>query len=172
MESNLTQISELLKLLEERDQIIGQITNHILDQIRPTALEALAELFGMKEPDIEWLDIQYLDSVILVVCAIRYDPTDSTDYLHKLFNHQYDNENDNVKMMRVGIPVTHVFGPKEELVQFLYSVLDDSVIEKFESSAKNPQKQREDVAFDISKLSIDQQKQFELFSQQTKDIRH
>lgn len=172
MDTNLTQISELIKLLEERDTLLEQITTNILDHIQPT-LEVLAELFGKQRNEIEWLDIQHIEAVILIVCALDYNPKQTTDYLTKLFNSSAEfDSSENLKMIRLGIPVSYVFSEKEKLIEFLYGALDDSVIEKIETSVDISEKISDNNSFDISKLTIEQRKQLELFSEHGMDVKH
>ena len=175
MESDLTQVSELLQLLEERDTVVEQITAHILDKIQSPLLEVLTELFGLPEQNIEWLDVQYMEKVLLIMCAIQYDPKYATAYLRGLFKQPsaIDVVDENMKMIRIGIPISYVFGSRENIIKFLYEVANDSILEKIETTVENSEKISDNVlSFDISRLTKEQIRQMELFDKQGKGAKH
>lgn len=174
MESDLTQVGDLLRLLEEREQVVENITAHILDKLKPNLLDVLSELFGLPQTDIDWLDVQCIDTVLLVICAINYDPNTATAYLRKLFANSstFDSVDENIKMIRIGIPLANVFGPREEIIKFLQEVVDDAVIEKIESTVENSKEISDNTSFDTSKLSQEQIQQLSMFTNQGKGAKH
>lgn len=176
MEAELTQVGELLRLLEERDQTTDYLTSQILEKIRPSVLDTLCELFGLPNEEIDWLDVQIIEQVLLVVCAINYEESHSTPYLKKLFSSSdmVDNVAPNMKMIRIGLPLAYVFGEKKPIIDFLYSVVDEAIIERIESSVDfaNETSDNTQSSFDTSKLTEQQTEQLNLFLNHGRGVKH
>lgn len=174
MDTTLTQIEHLLMLLEERDDTVERITAQVLDTLRPTLLDVLSELFGTSGTDIEWLDVQLIETVLLVICAVNYNADGATPYLKKLFasSDAVESMDENIKMIRIGIPVALAFGSRRDIIKFLHETVDDALIEKIESTVEKSKEISDNNSFDTSKLSSEQLEQLSLFTHQGKGAKH
>ncbi len=174
MDTTLTQIEHLLMLLEEREETIEHLTSQVLATLKPTLLDVLSELFGMSDTNIEWLDVQLIDTVLLIICAVNYNADGATPYLKKLFatSDPVDSMDENIKMIRIGIPVALAFGPRRDIIKFLHDTVDGAIIEKIETTVENTREISDNNSFDTSKLSSEQLEQLSLFTHQGKGAKH
>ena len=118
--------TELLELMAERDEMYDEYTEAIADMIGPTVLNALAELFEADLSKIEWSGISHSlrEASLRITCTIWYDHADDIpQFVQDLTVEMHGEENENVRILHVGIPIDMVFRPQSELVMFFTKVI-------------------------------------------------
>lgn len=152
MNIELEQLSEFLLLMEKREEIINDLTNEIFDRIEPYVLDVLYELFTLPINDIDWIDVQVINNVLMVTCAVAYNPRNIPPFIKQLFIPDSSDYNEDIvhKMIQVGIPINYVFGPRENLLEFFANLVKDSPVDKNKKMLDNR-------SFDISKMNDEDQ---------------
>lgn len=124
MEEKLKQIETLLGMFDARDAMWSKHNRQIAKVITPTAIEALNDLFDLPPENIELVDMQVMETILLIVCNITYDPATTTSmFLQRVDDARRPDTPIQVqRYLRIGIPLAIVFSPKEEILEFLLSV--------------------------------------------------
>lgn len=185
-DEKVKKLEHLLTMFDARDAMWSKHTRQIASVINPTVLDALRELFDVPSDDIEWMDLQIVETVLVIVCNITYDPMlTSSVLLQRVDQAQRPNVPIRVqRLLRIGIPLAVVFSSKEEVIEFLTKLpvettddeytddvnIDDPDLPEYEGAdadAKPPTSSPAGVAqvmgFDTSDLSEDQIKSLMLY---------
>lgn len=152
MNIELEQLSELLLLMEKREEIITDLTNEIFDRIEPYVLDVLYELFDLPIGDVDWIDAQVINKILMVTCAVAYNPRNIPPFIKNLFTPDRSDYNEEVvhKMIQVGVPISYIFGPRENLLEFFATIAKDSPVDKNKKVLDN-------VSFDLSRMNDEDQ---------------
>lgn len=180
MDEKLKQLETLLNMFDARDSMWAKHNKQIAGVVAPTVLEALYELFDLDNDSIEWVDLQIMDNIMLIVCNVTYDPvTTQSTFLHRIDEAARPDTPIQVqRYLRIGVPLAIVFSPKDEIKEFLMRVpvestndnnedLSDEVFEPDhpELTAAIPQRSTGSKVhgFDTSTLDEDQIKRLMLY---------
>lgn len=176
MNTELKQLSELLVIMDAREEIINKLTNKILYKLEPNVLAVLNKLLGIPVDDISWIDVQVIDNVLLLTCTVVYDPFLVTPFIEKLFIADPEDflENTVHKMIRIGVPTPYIFGPTQVLFDFFNDLADNANLGNNKVIVDNIQESSDNTpsAFHISDLSQEQRQQLLLFGKCTNGERH
>lgn len=185
MDDKLRQIEGLLAMFDARDAMWAKHNRQIAGVITATVLDALQELFELPDESIEWVDLQIMENILLVVCNVTYDPaTTQSPFLQRVDEVQQPDRPIQVqRYLRVGVPLAIVFSPKEDIKEFLMRIpvetagddagtaevyepdLDPSEVESDETLVYIPPKSSTKVmGFDTSTLSEEQIKNLMLYN--------
>lgn len=174
MDDLIKKLEMLLTMFDTRDNTFSKNTRQIASVIQPTVLEALYDLFELERDQIEWLDLQVLETMLLVVCNVTYDPaTNTSQFLSKVDEAQRPETPIQVqRLLRVGVPLVLVFSPKDEIKDFLLNVpvettdvVDEDVpVGLYERMANElSSKSQQVMGFDTDGLSDDQVAKLKLY---------
>lgn len=124
MDEKLKQLETLLTMFDARDSMWVKHNKQIAGVIAPTVLEALYELFELDTDSIEWVDLQIMDNIMLIVCNVTYDPVNTrSSFLHRIDEAALPDASIQVqRYLRIGVPLAIVFSPKDEIKEFLMRV--------------------------------------------------
>ena len=180
MDEKLKQLESLLAMFDARDQMWAKHNRQIGNIIAPTVLEALYELLELDHDSVEWVDLQIMENIMLIICNVTYDPvTTQSRFLQRVDEAQRPDTPIQVqRFLRIGVPLAIVFSDKKDIKEFLLRIpvetTDDDggevEIETVASddeedttpslppSSLNPPKRRgaDVMGFDASELSDDQ----------------
>lgn len=175
MDNELTQVENLIKLFEDRDRLIGELTFNIFDTIQHPILTSIIELCELSQNQVNWHDVQLVHGAMLLTCSITFIPSSSSSFIRKLFMDEAFDEihTDITKSLRIGIPVTHTYRDKHEIKEFLNYVADKAYTERFgDTPISFPIliKDEEVLMFDNSTLTEDQLAQLNNFIPQGKGV--
>ena len=128
MEQNLEQIQKLLALFDKRDSLKNAVNRKIARTINDTVLVALYELFGLPHEALIWEDMQIVDTVLVLRVGVEYNPTEPmTKFLSYISSGFSDVQPVKVnRTLQLGIPLTVVFQPKEEIVKWFMKMAVDT----------------------------------------------
>jgi hypothetical protein len=187
MEEKLKQIQSLLSMFDARDAMWSKYNKQIAAVISPTVLTALVDLFDLPEENVEWVDMQILDNILLVICNVTYDPVHTQSaFLQRVDEHKRPSTPIQVqRYLRVGVPLAIVFSPKEEIGEFLARIPvettgdDEDTVEAYDSSelaedttSVPPDKTTTTVlGFDASNLTEDQLRNLMLYHHTTENTK-
>lgn len=178
MDEKLKQIEGLLAMFDARDSMWSKHNRQIAAVISPTVLEALKELFELPDDNIEWVDLQIMENILLVVCNVTYDPVHTQSrFLQRVDEITAPDRPIQVqRYLRVGVPLAIVFSPREEIKEFLLRIPvettgdDANTAEVYESDATPEdstnvpiQSSSKVLGFDTSTLSEEQIKNLMLY---------
>lgn len=176
MEEKLRQIESLLSMFDARDQMWAKHNRQIAKVITPTVLDSLVELFDLPTEDVEWVDLQLMENILLVICTVTYDPhTTQSTFLQRIDAvKQPDTPIQVQRFLRVGVPLAIVFAEKPEIKEFLSRIPvetteddDEFEIHPAEDIEDTPQKLEivasKVMGFDTNNLSEDQIKNLMLY---------
>jgi hypothetical protein len=172
MEETMTRIERLLDLFEEREQIHEEITQVIMDELKPTLIEALLELFDTPAEHVMWGAIEVEDTTLTLICTVFHQKgAEIPQFLTQLVPDSQASEIDGLitRSVRVGLPVRCLFLPKDEIIAYLKDMIAQSLPEAPAPAKKN---QKDTTTFDASKLTEDQVLQMLVFQHQTKGTTH
>lgn len=124
MDEKLKQLESLLSMFDARDQMWAKYNRQIGNVIAPTVLEALYELFELDYDSVEWVDLQIMENILLLICNVTYDPaTTQSAFLHRVDEAQRPETPIQVqRFLRIGVPLAIVFSPKDEIKEFLLRI--------------------------------------------------
>lgn len=179
MDEKLKQLESLLAMFDARDAMWSKHNRQIANVISDTVLDALVALFDVPDESIEWIDMQIVDNILLIVCNVTYDPvhTQST-FLQRVDEHKRPDTPIQVqRYLRVGVPLAIVFSTKEEIGEFLSRIPvettddDEGTVEAYDSSDLAEDTDNVPVTrpsssvhgFDTSNLSEDQLRNLMLY---------
>lgn len=171
MDNSLKQIQQLLILFADREKSRSEYNQQIVEVLAPTTLCAVIELLGVPHEDIMWVDIDVVDSILLVVCQVTYDPnTELSPTLCQLVGPQLTESSDDIRIERIfhfGLPLAVVFASKEDIIDFLHkaTLIDEDKIEDITSSVPSIS---QDTTFDRKSLTKEQAQQLLYFQHTTK----
>lgn len=188
MDEKLKQLETLLSMFDGRDQMWAKHNRQIGNIIAPTVFEALYELFDLDRDSVEWVDLQIMENVMLVICNVTYDPaTTQSHFLHRVDEADRPGTPIQVqRFLRIGVPLTLVFSAVQDIKEFLLHVPvmtageeDDDVNDVNDSEFESPEddtahsqsplgplpirRGSELVGFDVSELSEYQVTQLMLY---------
>lgn len=178
MDEKLKQLETLLTMFDARDSMWAKHNKQIAGVIAPTVLAALYELFELDVDSIEWVDLQIMDSIVLIVCNVTYDPVNTqSSFLHRIDEAALPDTPIQVqRYLRIGVPLAIVFSPKDEIKEFLMRIPvetpDDEDVSEEAFAPKHPELtdsvQRSGTkakvhGFDTSTLDEDQLKRLMLY---------
>lgn len=172
MDEKLKQLENLLAMFDARDQMWAKHNRQIGNIIAPTVLEALYELLELDHDSVEWVDLQIMENIMLIICNVTYDPaTTQSRFLQRVDDAQTPETPIQVqRFLRIGVPLAIVFSDKDAIKEFLMRIPvettedDDSDVDvervSFDDqSDEEPQSNRSGSAvmgFDTTNLSEDQ----------------
>lgn len=174
MDNNLKQIQQLLLLFADREKSRNEYNQQIVKVLAPTTLSAVVELLGVPHDDIMWVDIDVVDSILLVVCQVTYDPnTELSPTLRQLVGPQLgETPATNVRIERIfhfGLPLAVVFSSKEDIIDFLHKSTASSKIEDVDkTNAPRSESASQYTTFDRKLLTKEQAQQLLYFQHITK----
>lgn len=180
MDDKLKKLEILLSMFDARDTMWSKHNRQIATIIQPTVLEALVSLFDVGTDNIEWVDLQIMDTVMLIVCNVVYDPaTTLSQFLNRIDSVKRPDTPIQVqRFLRIGIPLAIVFSTKEEIIKFLltipvettdfadeeaHDIFDPDLMEN-ESNNVPITKRSEALGFDTADLSEEQIKKLMLYN--------
>lgn len=186
MDEKLKQLESLLSMFDARDQMWAKHNRQIGSVITPTVLEALYELLELDHDSVEWVDLQIMENVLLVICNVTYDPaTTKSNFLQRVDDAQQPTTPIQVqRFLRIGVPLAIVFADKASIKDFLMripvensegeevefdSVPEDGGVEYSDSStvksepSSPPRGSSKMLGFDISELTEDHIEKLMLF---------
>lgn len=177
MEEKLKQVEGLLAMFDARDGMWAKHNRLIAAVIKPTVLDALYDLFDVPSDDVEWVDLQLMETVMLVVCTITYDPASTGSiFLQQVDQAKRPDTPIRVqRFLRIGIPLAIAFSPKDEIKRFLLTLpvesTDDdndigvgpSLLGESDAPLAALIRGSEMLGFDTSELSEDQIKKLMLY---------
>lgn len=174
MDNNLKQIQQLLILFADREKSRNEYNQQIVKVLASTTLSAVVELIGVPHNDIMWVDIDVVDSILLVVCQVTYDPSaELSPTLRQLVGPEFgEAPASNVRIERIfhfGLPLAVVFSSKEDIIDFLHKATASSKIEdvnKIDTSRSEVDSQY--TTFDRKLLTKEQAQQLLYFQHVTK----
>lgn len=175
MDEKLKQLESLLAMFDARDQMWAKHNRQIGNVIAPTVLEALYELLELDHDSVEWVDLQIMENIMLIICNVTYDPVNTQSrFLQRVDEAQRPDTPIQVqRFLRIGVPLAIVFSDKKDIKEFLLRIpvettdddggeveIETVASEEDEASppALNVPKRRgaEVMGFDASELSDDQ----------------
>jgi hypothetical protein len=116
-------VSHLLQLFEEREQLYTVGTGRIMERLGPTVIAALYEFFNVSYESINWLHFEVDGGILLIGAVVSYKNTDIVpeiiNRLSPLIGESKGHLTEVQRAMRIGIPLHVVFLSKEEVLQFL-----------------------------------------------------
>jgi hypothetical protein len=174
MNIEMEQLSELMRLIEKREEIIDDLTAEIMDRIEPYVLDVLYELFNLPEEDVKWLDIQNVDNILMLTCSVAFDPRKIPPYIAKLFIPDPEDLYENIvhKMIRIGVPMALIFGPRYKVVEFFNDVANVAE-EQNKIFVEKQEKMMDNVkSFRASGLTDEQKRALKMFSGYGKGATH
>lgn len=120
-DEKVKKIETLLSMFDARDAMWGKHTRQIGALIQPTVLEALYDLFDVPTDSVEWMDLQIVETVLVVICNITYDPATTTSvFLQRVDQVKQPETPIQVqRLLRIGVPLAIAFSSKEEIKEFL-----------------------------------------------------
>lgn len=177
MEEKLRQIESLLSMFDARDQMWAKHNRQIAKVITPTVLDSLVELFDLPMEDIEWVDLQLMENILLVICTVTYDPhTTQSAFLQRIdAAKQPDTPIQVQRFLRVGVPLAIVFAEKPEIKEFLSRIPVETTEEDSDEFELHPAEDAEErpptpeivaskvMGFDTSDLTEEQIKNMMLY---------
>lgn len=111
---------EVKGLFDKRDEAYIDATQEIVDAIGPTVLEALYSVFGVPQDDVKWLDFQSTDSLLIVICSVRYNPSVHTPQFIEMTVDRVPKVDFEIdQTIRIGIPYEVVMQDAGKIVDFL-----------------------------------------------------
>lgn len=124
MDEKLKQLESLLAMFDARDQMWAKHNRQIGNVIAPTVLEALYELLELDHDSVEWVDLQIMENIMLIICNVTYDPaTTQSTFLQRVDEAQRPETPIQVqRFLRIGVPLAIVFSPKDEIKEFLLRI--------------------------------------------------
>lgn len=174
MDEGLVTLDQLISLLSERDEVLAEYTAMIAELLKPTAFAALQELLEAKEHQLECSDI-YLsmeDLALHITCDITYGPNDIVPaFVASVAPAQYANEKNQVRSVRIGIPISYSTRPKAEILAFLQQLVKENkqlTPDPISTPTPDTQVKVQPLAqFDLSELTKDQVAQLLVFQHHT-----
>lgn len=183
MDEKLKQLEKLLSMFDARDNMWGKHNRQIGNVIAPTVLEALYELLELDHDSVEWVDLQIMENVMLIICNVTYDPaTTQSVFLQRVDDAERPDTPIQVqRFLRIGVPLAIVFATKDEIKEFLLRIpietSDGDTIGEDEfkldrdtdlapPTIENPNRSSYSVlkGFDASELNADQLKSLLLYT--------
>ena len=124
MDEKLKQLESLLSMFDARDQMWAKHNRQIGNVIAPTVLEALYELLELDRDSVEWVDLQVMENILLIICNVTYDPaTTQSSFLHRVDEAQRPETPIQVqRFLRIGVPLAIVFSDKHDIKEFLMRI--------------------------------------------------
>lgn len=124
MDEKLKQLESLLSMFDARDQMWAKHNRQIGNVIAPTVLEALYELLELDHDSVEWVDLQIMENIMLIICNVTYDPaTTQSQFLHRVDEAQQPSTPIQVqRFLRIGVPLAIVFSDKKDIKEFLLRI--------------------------------------------------
>lgn len=124
MDEKIKQLETLLNMFDARDSMWAKHNKQIAGVIAPTVLEALYDLFELGTDSIEWVDLQIMETILLIVCNVTYDPVSTeSSFLRRIDEATRPDTPIQVqRYLRIGVPLAIVFSPKDEIKEFLMRV--------------------------------------------------
>lgn len=115
----IEKIKHLISLFEARDKLYQQTTEEILELVGPTALDALFTLFDAPMEQVRWLETHLVENIMLLVASITYDDDQEVPPVIQALSPNPEEGGPSIRLFRVGIPLTMLFQPKEDIVDYL-----------------------------------------------------
>lgn len=172
MDEKLKQLESLLSMFDARDQMWAKHNRQIGNVIAPTVLEAIYELLELDHDAVEWVDLQIMENIMLIVCNVTYDPaTTRSQFLNRVDEaNRPDTPIQVQRFLRIGVPLAIVFADKADIKEFLLRIPvetteDDNNDVEIETSSNEDdtpsstptrRKSSEVMGFDTADLSDDQ----------------
>ena len=124
MDEKLKQLESLLSMFDARDQMWAKHNRQIGNVIAPTVLEALYELLELDHDSVEWVDLQIMENIMLIICNVTYDPaTTQSKFLHRVDEaNRPDTPIQVQRFLRIGVPLAIVFTEKKDIKEFLLRI--------------------------------------------------
>ena len=155
-------VTRLLQILNEREKVIEKATAYVLNEIRPTVLDALRELFEVSDADVEWIDIQAVENSLVLMCIVKFNPYNLSPFLQKTlsFEENVVPANPSHEILKIGLPINQAFYPKETIKKFLMEVADSPDTEEVNDAYLASSVEE---TFNTNELSPEQLEQLKLF---------
>lgn len=168
----------LMKMFHDRDDAYTTATQAIVDQIGPTVLEALYELFRVPVEQVKWLDFQSTDNLLIIICAIQYDPSvfvpPFVDDI-RVDSLPVDKPSVVSQTVRIGIPFEVVMTTSETIYNFLSALVDShksggpTLIQQMgQTSTEKPARNKQPQQTTPVELSLDQKMMLLTLQRQTR----
>lgn len=169
MDQKLEQIEHLLSLFDEREQARLEINHKIVHHLAPSTLSAVIELMDVSADDIQWEDIRIVDTILLVVFSVTYDPSTTRSLILKKVKPTTSDGAVPIEvqqMLHLSLPLAMAFDDKEMIKDFLLKAFAEP-----EPSVEEPSPVQDPEVPVDSALTKEQVRQMLYFQQQTKGIK-
>lgn len=132
-------LNNLVAIFDERQSVYSQYTEEIQRMIEPTVIEAICEIFNLPIADIQVTDISLYGqdgsvgtdvehTTMIVSCITSYATADDVPPLLEVLTADLSDDDDPTKrIVKLALPLSYVFEPKEVILHMLYSTLRDVV---------------------------------------------
>ncbi len=154
-------IKKFVKLFKQRDETYSSITEELFEFINHNVIASFDEITQLPPGCIKWLDLQLdLDETYgSLIVSFTLDYTKEIANKFVLDNFGYDLDEQQIRLVKFGIPLHLIFSSKEDVTNFILDVTSSST-EDIDIKADTSQN------FDISTLTPDQLNQLQLFNKQ------
>jgi len=170
---------KLKQLFYDRDDAYTTATQTIVDMIGPTVLEAMYELFQVPVEQVKWLDFQSTDNLLIVVCAIQYNPSKGTpQFIQNVQSNRTEHNGLVSQTFRLGVPFEVVLSTSENVLNFLTALVAShknggpTLIQEMMSDVEEQDKKPQHDEPSPVKLTPLQTQQLLMFQHQTKGKVH
>lgn len=113
-------IPELMELFSQREQMYTGGTQQIFERLGPTVLAALYDFFNVSYERVEWMDIQVMGGIVVIIATIMYKSNEpSAPIIEHLAPRTPEDVESVERIVKIGIPLVLIPRPKEEIMEFL-----------------------------------------------------
>jgi hypothetical protein len=175
MDNNLDGLEQLLTLINEREEAYAEYTEAIADVIRPTVLAALQELLNIKDHQVEWSEIYISmeDLALHIICTVTYGSDDVVPaFVTRIAPRVMTDSPNDVRVVRIGIPIAYSAHPKDEILEFLHQLVDEQQKAIPEPATVASGDTQVLDQFNLSKLTKDQVAQLLVFQHLNEGVKH
>lgn len=182
---NKQQLLKLARLINAREEQYQNSTDDILELVAPTVVAAVYELFQCSYDDVSWYDVDVVHDILMLVAIVSYkdgkklpEAIQSTSYATL---REDDESSISEHIFRIGVPLSLVFAPSNEIVEYLLNA--EHYAQPESMYVEGPSETQEDVAiksggdlplseFDATKLTPEQIQQLMISQSVYKGSKH
>jgi hypothetical protein len=183
MDESLKKVEVLLALFDEREEVFDELSEMIYEQIAPTVLKAITELYQLDEDHVHWHQCELMETMLMIVSSVDIEPGAPVSPFIKFAFNQPDiaaiDDETGERIIRIGIPIPYVFADVEDIKQFLCdAVLGPEASDEARELMSNPTDEPTPTVtspmhqFDPTDLTEDQLRQMLVHQQHTLGKKH